>query len=39
MADIKQYTIDDVAGHNTRDNLWVVVNGNGMLAVCVIVII
>ncbi|OJJ08293.1 hypothetical protein ASPVEDRAFT_57440 [Aspergillus versicolor CBS 583.65] len=28
MADIKEYTTHDVAGHNTRDNLWVVVNGN-----------
>ena len=32
MADIKEYTSDDVAGHNTRDDLWVVVNGNGKLA-------
>lgn len=32
MADIKEYTPDDVAGHNTRDDLWVVVNGNGKLA-------
>ncbi|KAL4801384.1 hypothetical protein BDV18DRAFT_165053 [Aspergillus unguis] len=27
MAEIKEYTTDDVASHNTRDDLWVTIHG------------
>lgn len=36
MADTKEYTAADVAGHNTRDDLWIVINGKGEIFVCAI---
>ena len=30
MSDLAEYTIEDIAGHKTRNDLWIAVNGKGV---------